>query len=87
MMGKEKLTLKEKVSLKMMEVSDAQANQTRMKFAERWMKLSGVDRWEDIDWDNPYIHLEWFLCDWRMLGKLTDGNRDEVLALMDEQQR
>lgn len=83
----EKRTLKEKMLDKLEESSDENAAKVRYKFGPRWMKLCGVDRWEDIDWDNPYVHLEWFLCDWRMLGKLTDGRRDEVLAKMDEQQR
>ena len=83
----EKMSLKERLALKMDEMAEQNAAQVRLKYYDRWMKICGVDRWEDIDFDNPIVHLEWFLCDWRMLGKLTDGNRDEVLALMDEQQR
>jgi hypothetical protein len=51
------------------------------------MKVCGVDRPEDIDYSQPNVHLEWFLCDIRMLTRLQHGQREEVMALMDESQR
>lgn len=39
------------------------AMQARMKFADRWMKESGVTEIKDIDMNNPQISLEWKLCD------------------------
>lgn len=63
------------------------AASTRAKYYPRWARLCGVEEWTDIDFDNPYVHLEWILCDPRVLIKLTGGKREEALAMMDEQQR
>ena len=37
--------------------------QARMRFADRWMRESGVTEIKDIDMSNPQISLEWKLCD------------------------
>lgn len=48
------------------------AMQARMKFADRWMKESGVTEIKDIDMNNPQISLEWKLCDPAVLRDLKD---------------
>lgn len=60
---------------------------TRSRYEERWMKLCGVDDPKDIDLNNPIVNLEYFLADFRIISRLTSGKRDEVLAMMTEQQR
>lgn len=66
---------------------DANTARVRAKYIPHWMRVCGVDRPEDIDYSQPNVHLEWFLCDIRMLTRLQDGRREEVMALMDESQR
>lgn len=60
---------------------------TRMKWMERWMEICGTDTVEGIDYDNPYVHLEWLLCDLRVTAKLSGNKVDEALAMMDDMQR
>lgn len=86
-MGERWDNVKEAFANKMEDTWATHAAQTRMKYLPRWAKLCGVEDYKDIDYSNPYVHLEWFLCDPRMLMKLTGGRRNEVLALMDEQQQ
>ena len=66
---------------------DQYTAQTRAHWTERWMEICGVQTPEEIDYDNPYVHLEWLLCDLRVTAKLTSGMLDEALAMMDEKQR
>lgn len=35
----------------------------RKEYHSRWMKACGVDKVEDIDYDNPFVKIEWLLCD------------------------
>lgn len=72
---------------KMLDSWEENAAKTRLKYYDHWANLCGVTEWKDIDFDNPYVHLEWILCDPRVLFKLTGGAREEALAMMDEQQR
>lgn len=58
---------------------DKEAMQVRAKFMDRWAELSDCPRNEDgsydysqIDYDNEFIKLEWWLCDPRILFKVTD---------------
>ncbi len=60
---------------------------TRMQWMERWMEICGTDTPEGIDYDNPYVHLEWLLCDLRVTAKLTGNRVDDALAMMDDMQR
>ena len=62
-------------------------SQVRAKWLDRWMEICGVDDPEKIDYDNPYVHLEWLLCDTRVTSKLPGGMLEEALAMMDEKQR
>ena len=80
-------SMKERIVMRMEETHDANTAKVRAQFLEHWMEVCGVDSVDKIDYDNPYVHLEWFLCDFKMIAKLTDGQREEVLALMDDQQR
>ena len=45
------------------------------KFHRRWARLSGSENPDDpntIDWDNPYVQLEYLLCDSGLLMRLSD---------------
>ncbi|MBR6911818.1 MAG: hypothetical protein IKN41_08185 [Candidatus Methanomethylophilaceae archaeon] len=86
-MGERYDRLKENAYNKLQDTWGQHAASTRAKYLDRWCRLCGVDDPKDIDYDNPYVHLEWFLCDPRYLIKLTSGKRNEVLAEMDEIQQ
>lgn len=61
--------------------------EARMKWYGRWAKVCGVESWEDIDWANPIVSLEWKLCDPKTQAKLMNGQRDKVLVTFTEQER
>lgn len=51
----------------------------RLKWYNRWAEISGADQledgsydWEQIDWDNEFVRLEWYMCDPTILTKLGD---------------
>lgn len=69
--------------------SDMNSNMNRQQWIDngRWCKICGVDDPKDIDYSNPYVNLEWFLCDVRVVAKLTGHRRDLVLPMMSEQQK
>lgn len=61
------------------ESTDNQTMQIRAKFMDRWAELSNCPKDENgnydyskIDYDNEFIKLEWWLCDPRILMKVTD---------------
>ena len=81
------MSMKERIAMRMEEKHDENTAKTRAKFLDHWMKVCNVDSPDKIDYDNPIVHLEWFLCDFKVLAKLTDGQREEVLAMMDDSQR
>jgi len=58
----------------------------RGKWTSRWMQICGADSPDEIDYDNPYVHLEWILCDMRIQSRLMDGNLESAFKSMDEQQ-
>ena len=58
----------------------------RQKWFPRWMQITGASTPEDIDFDNPYVHLEWILCDMRIQSRLMDGNLDSAFKFMDDRQ-
>ena len=78
---------KEAIVDKMDEVNDANSYRNRQHWIGRWCQICGVENKEDIDYSNPYVNLEYQLCDFRIIGKLTAGKRDEVLETFTEQQR
>ena len=53
----------------------------------RWREICGVGPDDPIDWDNPYVHLEWMLCDFKTQMKLMTKDRDQVVESMDDMQR
>ena len=83
----ERMSMKERLVMRMEMTHDQNTAKTRAKFLKHWMEVCGVDSVDKIDYDNPIVHLEWFLCDFTILAKLTDGQRENVLAMMDEQQK
>lgn len=79
--------LKAAVVDKMEDQYDTMSANIRIKYFPRWRQICNVERDEDIDFNNPYVHLEWMLCDPRVIGRLTGGKKEEAIAWMDEQQR
>lgn len=61
--------------------------QARLKWYDHWMKVCGVETWEEIDWTNPIVSLEWKLCDSKIQAKLMSGQREIVLAGFTEEER
>lgn len=83
-------TMQERLAMAMDETNSINAAKTRLKFQEHWMEVCNVDSPDQIDYDNPIVHLEWFLCEPKMLAKLTAKEpeiRQEVIDLMDDSQR
>lgn len=83
-------TMKERIVDRMEYMNDNNTAKTRAKCFDLWMEMSGVDTPDRINYDDPRIHLEWLLCDFKILGKLTSGKpelRQEVLDMMDDTQR
>lgn len=37
--------------------------QIRQKYHSRWMEVSGALTIDDIDYSNPFVKIEWLLCD------------------------
>lgn len=78
-------------------IFDAIAQAKRKKYLRRWCKMCGKKWKRDIDYSNPYIHLEFLLCDLRyqamvsnpesrhlFLEILTDEERDVYLNSVDD---
>lgn len=88
----ESMSMKERIVKHMDESNDNNAAKIRANFLDRWMDMCGSDDPYNIDHSEaqPIIHLEWFLCDPRVLAKLTGGQAtcDEVVyEMMDDLQR
>ena len=65
---------------------DEMTAKVRSKWTARWMQICGADTPDGIDYSNPYVHLEWILCDMRIQSRLMDGNLESAFKSMDEQQ-
>ena len=64
------------------------ASQARVKYLPRWIELSGGESVDDIDYSNPYIHLEFLLCDPRNLSLISRGkHRDKFLAKLTPEEK
>lgn len=89
-MGK-KSTLKDRLTEPMKEAYwrnyENNIAQARLKWYDHWARVCGVESWEDIDWSNPVVSLEWKLCDQGTQAKLMAGRRDEVLATFTEEEQ
>lgn len=82
-------SMRERIAMRMDESNANNTARIRAQAMEYWMELQGVDDPSLVDHseNDPIVHLEWFLCDFRMIAKLTAGKRDEVLEQMDDLQR
>lgn len=74
-MSKLKKSIKDRMETK----NEDDTAKVRLKFYNRWAKISGADQlpdgsynWEQIDWDNEFVRLEWYMCDPTILTKLGD---------------
>lgn len=79
--------LAQKITDKTSDLYKGKIAQIRATQYPRWREICEVGPDDPIDMDNPYVHLEWFLCDFEWQVKLMNGRRDYVLQQMDEQQR
>ena len=66
---------------------DDTAARVRLQYHPRWKKICGVERSEDIDYNNPVVSTEYILCDPRIIRLLKQGRRDEVLKQFSEIQQ
>lgn len=77
---------------KFAEMDDKENMQIRSKFMDRWAELSGATKDENgkwdysqIDWDNKWVKLEWWMCDKKIFFKLTnEKTRAEGILLLPE---
>ena len=68
--------------------NEKNAKKIRTKWMDRWARLSGVEPddygkydYSLIDWENPYIRLEYILCDPKIESRLgSDETRAETIA-------
>lgn len=85
--------IKASINQKMQDKNDDDTAKVRLKWYNRWAKISGADQlpdgsynWEQIDWDNEFVRLEWYMCDPSILTKLGDDKyRDKGLAMIPEE--
>lgn len=68
---------------------DKSAMEIRKKWIPKWMEDCGVDDPAKIDYTNPYIRLEWMLCDPYYLlpiGRESDKSRLWPMLTDDEKE-
>lgn len=88
-----KRSLKETLKLYVDESQDRDAAKVRLKWMDRWAKITNCPMDENgkydhskIDFDNEFVRLEWYLCDPRILFKVTnDDTRADGLKLIPEE--
>lgn len=85
--NKEKRGVKDVINDTMIDTMDRTAMMVRQKYYPRWRKMCNVETDAEIDFDHPVVSTEYFLCDPRIQRALMQGNRDSVLAKMNETQR
>lgn len=78
---------KQKIYAKMEDGYDKNTARARAKNLNRWREMTGKGPNETPDYTDPRVHLEYFLCDLKVQLMLLEGQREEVLDMMDEQQR
>lgn len=60
----------------------------RVSKMDRWAEICGTDDRSKIDYSNPYVSLEYFLCDFKIQLMLADKDqRNDALLQMSELQR
>lgn len=45
-----------------------------VRFLNRWKEYCGVDKWDDIDYSNPCVYIEWAACDISILNLCDDAD-------------
>lgn len=65
---------------------DTVTMKTREKYLERWMEVCGVSDPMQIDYENPFVKIEWWLCDFRILNSIKkEKGRQEFYKLIGEE--
>lgn len=60
----------------------------RTGMLERWAEISGVEDVKDVDFTIPRVHLEFLLCDSKILRMISGGKRrNEFLEMLTEEER
>lgn len=60
----------------------------RTSMLPRWAEICGVgEEYEKVDLSHPIVHLEYLLCDTKIMKKLASGEREEVLSLLTEEEK
>ena len=60
----------------------------RVEFLPRWAEICGVADPRDIDYTNTQVHLEYILCDVKILRGLSKpGGRDALFSLLTDEER
>lgn len=69
-------------------VKDTEVAQIRAHYLKDWMEICKVDRPEDIDYQNPHVHIQWLLCDpyWQRAIKKPKGKAEFLEQLTEEEQ-
>lgn len=57
---------------------DSVLNRTRANYHAQWMEVCGVDTVDEIDYENPFVKIEWLLCDpgWLHAIKSEQGRQE-----------
>lgn len=84
--------IREELAFRMDQVSGMQTAQIRAKFMDRWAELSECPKDEDGNWDysqidyeNKWVKIEFWLCDPKILFKIGDPKfRDRGIAMLPE---
>lgn len=86
-MGKKWQTTKEVLKDLPYRVKDTEVAQIRAHYLNDWMEICGVTRVEDIDYDNPHVHIQWLLCDpyWQRAIKKPKGKAEFFEQLTEEE--
>lgn len=72
----EKITLKEKIAVRLEGVYDSKTAMVRAKYLDRWNEMCGGK----YTLEHPVVHLEWELCDLNNQRLLMKGKREEFFA-------
>ena len=60
----------------------------RQENLPRWAEMCGVEDYEQIDMTNPYVRLEFLLCDVGILRSLSGGKgRDAFLKILSPEEQ
>lgn len=79
--------LKDKIMASMDGKYDSSVAKARAACYPRWRAMTDRGPDEDPDFTNPFVHLEWILCDLKVQVHLSEGNREEAFKYFDDQQK